>query len=50
MTTEQIRKAQQARPFKPFSLRTGGGRKRSAAVGCCRGLVLVDVPVLQSRN
>ena len=27
MTTEQIRKAHQARPFKPFTLRTGGGRE-----------------------
>ena len=27
MTVEQIRKAHQARPFKPFTLRTGGGRE-----------------------
>ena len=27
MTVEQIRKAYQARPFKPFTLRTGGGRE-----------------------
>jgi hypothetical protein len=27
MTVEQIRKAQQARPFKAFTLRTGGGRE-----------------------
>ena len=27
MTIEQIRKAHQARPFKPFTLRTGGGRE-----------------------
>ena len=27
MTIEQIRKAYQARPFKPFTLRTGGGRE-----------------------
>ncbi len=27
MTIEQIRKAHQAQPFKPFTLRTGGGRE-----------------------
>ncbi len=27
MTVEQIRKAHQSRPFKPFTLRTGGGRE-----------------------
>ena len=27
MTIEQIRKAHQAKPFKPFTLRTGGGRE-----------------------
>jgi hypothetical protein len=27
MTLEQLRKAHQARPFKPFTLRTGGGRE-----------------------
>jgi hypothetical protein len=26
MTIDQIRKAHQARPFRPFTLRTGGGR------------------------
>ncbi len=27
MTIEQLRKAHQAQPFKPFALRTGGGRE-----------------------
>jgi hypothetical protein len=27
MTTDQIRKAWRAQPFKPFTLRTGGGRE-----------------------
>jgi len=27
MTIEQIRKAHQAQPFRPFTLRTGGGRE-----------------------
>ncbi len=27
MTIEQIRKAHQARPFKPFTIRTGDGRE-----------------------
>jgi hypothetical protein len=27
MTIEQIQKAQQASPFRPFKLRTGGGRE-----------------------
>jgi hypothetical protein len=29
MTIEQIQKAQQASPFRPFKLRTGGGREYS---------------------
>ncbi len=31
MTIEQIRKAHQARPFKPFVLRTGDGRQYRVA-------------------
>ena len=27
MTLEQLRRAHQTRPFKPFTLRTGGGRE-----------------------
>jgi len=27
VTIEQMRKAYEARPFKPFTLRTGGGRE-----------------------
>ncbi|HEY3243085.1 MAG TPA: hypothetical protein VGM03_07010 [Phycisphaerae bacterium] len=27
MTIEQIRKARETRPFRPFTLRTGGGRE-----------------------
>ncbi len=27
MTVEQIRRAQEARPFRPFVLRTGGGQE-----------------------
>jgi hypothetical protein len=29
VTIERIREAHQARPFKPFTLRTGGGREYS---------------------
>ncbi|MEW6253134.1 MAG: hypothetical protein AB1716_21050 [Planctomycetota bacterium] len=64
MTIEQIRKAHQAQPFRPFTLRTGGGREyeiphpellaiippgRTIVVACADGTAeLLDLLLVES--